>query len=131
MPPMETAMHMDGQFNEAAATDLSEDERTWGLFVHLSTVVSITVIPVVPGIIMYFVKRKESHYLRDTAAEVLNFQISIFIYMCIGFILAAIIIGIPLVLAAYALAIFGLIKGTIAGNKGRYFRYPMCIRFVR
>jgi uncharacterized Tic20 family protein len=131
MAPMETAMHMDGQFNEAAAADLSEDERTWGLFVHLSTVVSITVFPVVPGLIMYFVKRNQSHYMRDTAAEVLNFQISVLLYMIIAGILMMVIIGIPLMLAAYALAIFGLIKGTIAGSKGHYFRYPMCLRFVR
>lgn len=123
-------MHMDGSMDDAAVPGLSEDERTWGLFVHLSTVVALTLCPVVPGLVMYFVKRKQSHYMRDTCAEVLNFQISLLVYMFVGGILTVVLIGFPILLAVYALGIFGLIKGTIAGNRGRYFRYPMCLRII-
>jgi uncharacterized Tic20 family protein len=30
----------------------------------------------------------------------------------------------------YVLAVVGMIKAAIAANKGEYFRYPACIRFL-
>ncbi len=128
---MDTAMPIDGYATDATAQDLSEDQRTWGLFMHLSTIVSLTLCPVVPGVIMWLIKRKDSSYLDDTGKEVLNFQITLILYFILSGILTVVIVGIPLALAVFALAVVGIIKGTIAGNKGRYFRYPMCIRMIR
>ncbi|MCC6425907.1 MAG: DUF4870 domain-containing protein [Phycisphaerales bacterium] len=101
------------------------------MFMHLTTIVSNSLIPIVPALIMWLVKRKDSEFLDDTGKEVLNFQISLVIYGIISGILMVIVIGIPLFVAVYILAIVGLIKGAIAANKGRYFRYPMCIRFIK
>ncbi|GMV25124.1 MAG: hypothetical protein AMXMBFR58_11550 [Phycisphaerae bacterium] len=117
--------------SEAAAPNLSEAHRTWGLFMHLSTIVSMMVFPVVPALVLWLIKRKESPFLDDTGKEVINFQISLFLYSMLSALLAAILIGIPLAIGVMVLGVVGIIKGTIAGSKGHYFRYPMCIRMVR
>ena len=130
---MDVAMPIPGQAQDspAAADNLSEAERTWGIFVHLSTILSLTVIPVVPGVVMWLIKRKESHYLHDTTTEVLNFQITLILYFIACGFLMVVLIGLPLTLGVLALGVFGIIKGTIAGSRGHYFRYPMCIRMIR
>ena len=60
-----------------------------------------------------------------------SFQISLLIYSIIAGILTVIVIDIPLLVAIWALGITGLILASIAANKGKYYRYPMCVRLIR
>jgi len=112
----------------APATD--EWERTYALFTHLSLLLA-HMVPVIPALVMWLIKRDQSHFVDDHGREALNFQISIVIYVlaCIPF--TFIFIGIPALMGVYGLAIVGMIMGTIAASKGRFFRYPMCLRLVR
>nr|HRJ50335.1 DUF4870 domain-containing protein [Phycisphaerales bacterium] len=125
------AMPFDAKTRPARVDDLPEGEQAWGLFMHLSTIMSLFVIPAIPALVMWLIKRKESAYLDDTGKEVLNFQISLFLYLIVGTILAVIVVGFILIAAVYILGIVGIIKGTLAANRGEYFRYPMCIRIIR
>ncbi len=124
-------MPIDGHSPHTPIPGLTEAERTWAMFMHLTTIVAHSLCPVVPALVMWLVKRKDSAYLDDTGKEVVNFQISLIVYYICAAILTVVLIGFPLFLGVFALAIVGLIKGTIAANRGQYFRYPMCIRFIR
>lgn len=130
--PFERGGAPGGVPHPMAAGELQEWERTYSMFMHLTTLVMHTIlVPIVPALIMWQIKKDESAFVRDHGKEVLNFQISLLIYglVCVPLIYAC-GIGIPLMLGVYALGIFGMVMGAVAANKGRYYRYPACLRLI-
>lgn len=111
------------------APALAEWERTYAMWTHLLLLAG-HFVPIVPTLILWLIKRDQSAYVDDHGKEALNFQISIVIYMVIGIVLSFICIGIPLIIATYALAIVGMILAAVAAHRGEYFRYPMTIRLI-
>jgi hypothetical protein len=112
---------------------LSEDEENnWAMWAHISTFSSM-LVPLgnfIGPIVVWQLKKNESEFVVDQAKEALNFQISLFIYLLISFVLIFVVIGIFLIIG---LALFGLIIVIVAGvkaNEGEYFRYPMCLRLI-
>ncbi|MBK9188421.1 MAG: DUF4870 domain-containing protein [Phycisphaerales bacterium] len=105
-------------------------ERNFALAAHLLLLAG-QVVPVVPSLILWLVKRDESAFIDDHGKESVNFQISLLIYVIIGMILTpACGIGMVLLAGVYVLAIVTMIMGSIAASNGRYYRYPMCIRMI-
>lgn len=109
----------------------AEWERTYSLFMHLTLLAVHVFIPVVPALIMWLIKRDQSPFVDDHGKEALNFQISLVIYGAAAAILSAFCIGVPLLIAVYVLAIVGMILAASAAQKGRYYRYPACLRLVK
>lgn len=108
-----------------------EWERTYAMFTHLSLLTVHALIPVVPALVMWLIKRDSSPFVDDHGREAVNFQISLVIYALIGgLLIAACGIGFLVIGAAYILGIVGMILASIAANKGEYYRYPACIRFL-
>lgn len=107
------------------------DQRTYALFTHLSLILAHMGIMVIPPLILWLVKRKESHFIDDHGKEAVNFQISLLIYALISAILIpACGIGVVGFIAVYALGIVGMIMASVAANRGEFFRYPATIRFI-
>ena len=106
-----------------------EWERTYAMAVHLLLIAG-HVIPVVPSLILWLIKRDQSPFVDDHGKEAVNFQISIVIYMVIGGLLAMICIGFAIMAAAYILAIIGMILAAIAANRGEFYRYPATLRLI-
>ena len=110
-----------------------KEERQWAMFAHIGTFSSMFV-PLgnfIAPIVIWQMKKHESEFVVEQAKESLNFQITLFIYALISFLLVFIIIGFFLI---FALVIFGLIMiiiGGIKANEGEDFRYPMTLRLVR
>lgn len=110
-----------------------EWERTYAMFIHLTLLaVHLIPVPVVPALIMWLIKRDQSPFIDDHGKEAVNFQISLVLYSLVGFPLMFVCgIGIAVWVAAYILGIVGLILAAIASNKGQFYRYPVCLRFVK
>lgn len=111
----------------------SPGERTYVLFNHLTAFAYFAWIPVVPALIMWLIKRKESPFLDDHGREAVNFQISLVIYSALLLPVVAVItcgVGMVLYLPLFALAAIGSIMAAIAANKGEYYRYPATIRLL-
>lgn len=106
-----------------------EWEKNYAMLSHLS-LIAAHVLPVVPTLVIWLVKRDQSPFVDDHGKEALNFQISLCIYIVASVVLAFCGIGFVLVVGAYVLGIVGMILATIAASKGRYYRYPMCLRLV-
>jgi uncharacterized Tic20 family protein len=107
------------------------DQRTYALFTHLSLIVAHFGVLILPPLIMWLIKRKESPFIDDHGREALNFQISLAVYAIVSTILIPVCgIGVLGYLAIYILGIAGMVMGAVAANRGEYFRYPMTIRFV-
>ena len=111
----------------------SKDEKTWAMLCHLSGL-SGMIFPlghIVVPLIIWLIKKEELPFVEDQGREVLNFQISMTIYIITSGILCLILIGFLFLLI---LVIFGLIVviiGAINANDGKPYRYPMAIRFIK
>jgi uncharacterized protein len=107
-----------------------EWERTYAMFEHLS-LIAAHIVPVIPALVMWLMKRERSPFVDDHGREALNFQISLVIYFLIGLATTALCgVGVAVMVATYGLGVVGMILGAVAANKGRYFRYPACIRLI-
>ncbi len=120
-----------------------EWERTYAMWTHMGCLIAGLIAagsagigfwaPPVVALAMWLTKRDRSAFIDDHGRECLNFQITMIIYGVValvsGFITCSVgwFVLFPLI---FVLSIVGTIMGAIAANKGRLFRYPMCIRFV-
>ena len=111
----------------------SKDERTWAMLSHFSAL-CMFIFPfgnILAPLIIWLIKKEEMSFVEDQAKEVLNFQISMTIYLLISGILCFILIGIPFVIG---LGIFNVIITIIAGikaNDGKSYRYPINLRLIK
>jgi len=111
----------------------SKDERTWAMLSHFSAL-CMFIFPfgnILAPLIIWLIKKEEMSFVEDQAKEVLNFQLSMTIYLLISGILCFILIGIPFVIG---LGIFNVIITIIAGikaNDGKSYRYPINLRLIK
>jgi uncharacterized Tic20 family protein len=109
-------------------------ERTYAMWVHLTTAFSPVAFPltIVAAVILWSIQKDRSSYIDDHGKEVLNFQLSTVIYylacMPLIFVLG---LGVVLMVALSVVAIIGIVLGAVAAFRGEFFRYPICLRFIR
>ncbi|MBU1097297.1 MAG: DUF4870 domain-containing protein [Ignavibacteriae bacterium HGW-Ignavibacteriae-2] len=111
---------------------IGEQERKWGMICHLSAFVFF-IFPfgnILAPLIVWILKKDKYPYVDVNGREVLNFQISVTIYLMISIILMAVLIGF-LLFAAVIITNFILV--VIAGAKakeGIVYRYPFTFRVL-
>ena len=114
---------------------VTSDQKTYALLMHLSLIAThfVPFALVLAPLIMWQIKKSESAYIDDQGREVVNFQLSLFLYTLAIIPLAIVTFGLAafvLVPAVYILGIVGMIMGAVAANKGEYFRYPATMRLI-
>ena len=137
-----------GQGQRLHDAQATEAERTYTTFQHLIGLVSaldgVGFLGLIGTIIMWRIKANESPFYDDHGREAVNFQISLLLYLFVGGIVLGLFtlvtLGIGAVLAAplmilgtiflIVIRFVGCIRGAVAANRGEYFRYPMCLRFL-
>jgi uncharacterized protein len=109
-----------------------EQERTWAMLAHLSAFVAAYVaLGFLGPLVVMLVLGPRSAFVREHAAEALNFNLTWLIYIFVSVILAFVLIGIPiLILLAIAYLVL-VIVAAVRANNGEQYRYPITIRFVR
>ncbi|MEM9908248.1 MAG: DUF4870 domain-containing protein [Cyanobacteria bacterium P01_D01_bin.44] len=110
----------------------SSDECSLAMVCHLLTFVGY-MMPfgnVIAPLVLWLTKRETSQFIDVHGREVLNFQISILIWSMVSLILSCFLIGIPLLIAIAIFDIVVTIIGALEAQKGRYYRYPLTIRFI-
>ena len=147
---------VDGRALPAVAPD--SNARHWAAAAHIAALVLAVLTTWVAGAagvvgagVVYMVKREESPFVAAHAREAINFNLSMFIYTCIAFALAFVLVGatvltlglgliltapagILLMLAVAGIAILWLVCSIIAAVKawnGQPYRYPLSIRLFR
>lgn len=126
--------NVDGVFEEPGTSVPEKSERNWAMACHLAALcgylLPVTFAQFIAPLVIWLIKRDEGAFIDDQGKEVLNFQLSLLLYFVICVFLTVVVIGaflIPLLL------IFGFICpiiGAVKASEGKYFRYPMCIRFI-
>jgi len=111
----------------------TKDERTWAMLCHISTF-SGFVIPfgnIIAPLVIWMIKRDEFPLVADQGKEVLNFQISLTLYILVSIILILLIVGIALLIGLGIFDLIVTIIGAMKANEGEKYRYPLTIRFVK
>lgn len=119
-----------GRYQDAASTP---SERTYATFTHLSLLAVHVLVPVLPALVMWLIKRHDSPFLDDHGKEAVNFQISLLLYAIILVPVAGIItcgLGFLLIIPVALLAIIGGVLAATAAHRGEFYRYPATIRLV-
>ncbi|RAY12517.1 DUF4870 domain-containing protein [Actinomadura craniellae] len=119
---------------------VSSDETTWALMAYLGTLLIGFIAPLVT----YFVKRRESAFVRFHSAQALNYQITILIQILVPFLVAIVpailtenpawfLLALPTFLLHMIAQWVFLILGTIKASKGVYYRFPtwLCFPMIR
>ncbi len=117
----------------AAQEGLKSEEKTWGMIAHLSALSGWVGIPlggILGPLVVYFVKKDESPYVRDHAKEAMNFGISMAIYAVVAALLIFVVIGLLLLPAVIVVSIVLNILAALKANEGRTYKYPFTIRFI-
>ncbi len=139
-PDMNTTL--DPQTGRIRDELADEGEKTYSMFNHLIGLLSLADVAIplaalIGTVIMWRVKKDQSAFLDDHGREATNFQLSMVLYVLIGVAFGVLTIGIGFILAAPALIalmilkLVGSIRGALAANRGEFYRYPMCIRFLK
>lgn len=106
-----------------------QDEKTWAILSHVGGILFSFVAP----LIIWLVYRGRGPYLEDQAKEALNFSLTVLIGYVASGILTAVsfgLLGFVPALVGVAALILGIIAA-VAANKYTWYRYPVCIRFIK
>lgn len=109
------------------------DERMWGMLCHLSALAGF-VIPfgnLIGPLIVYSMKKDEYAFVADQGKESLNFQISVLVYLIISGIAVLFVIGIFFLMVIGLFTLILTVVASVRANDGEFYRYPLCIRFIK
>jgi len=113
--------------SEIRYAQVSSDERSIAILTHVLSIF----FSFIPALIIYLVKRDESHYVGEHAKEALNFQLSMFIYCIICIPLIFLIIGIFFLIAIGIGTLILCIVASVKAADDVLYRYPFAIRFIK
>ena len=111
----------------------SKDERIWAMLCHFSAFAGL-IFPFgnfLAPLIIWLVKKEELPFVEDQGKEVLNFQISMTIYLLISGMLCIILIGIPIIIGLVIFCFIITIIAAISANDGKSYRYPINLRLIK
>ncbi|MEO3868351.1 DUF4870 domain-containing protein [Nonomuraea sp. B12E4] len=114
--------YVPGRFGPRPGTD----DTTMAMLSHLSGLLVSWIGP----LIIYLMKKDEAPYVRDQAAEALNFQLTMFIGYVVSAILMVVFIGFLLFPIIWILSLIFHIQAAMATTKGQNYRYPFAIRMI-
>lgn len=132
-------------------------ERQWAALAHLAALVLALLTSWIVGFagvigagVIYLLKRDDSDFIAAHAREAVNFNLSMFLYACLAFAAALMLVGatvltlgigliltapagIALLLVVAAIALLWLVCSIIATVKawnGEPYRYPLTLRLI-
>src|SRR5436309_292147 len=111
----------------------SSDIRTWCVLCHAAALLGLFfhfLGHLLGPLIVWLVKRGDSPEIDANGKESLNFQISMLIYDAIAAILCIVLIGIPILIGLWILNTVLVIIASIQASEGKFYRYPITIRFI-
>ena len=122
-PPLQPPLNPP-QFIESPVTS---NDKLLAILCHLSFIIGIGFF--LP-LIIYLVKRNESVFVAAHAKEVLNFHISILLYIICCIPLFFVLIGFVIVFVIALVGFICAIIGAIKVSESAFYRYPLTIRFI-
>jgi uncharacterized Tic20 family protein len=127
---METSLPTPPPVSAPAATNV----RTWNILCHASALLGVFLH--FPGhllgpLIVWLAKRDDSPEIDAHGKESLNFQISMLIYNLVAAVFCLVLIGFFFLAILWVLNAVFVIIASIQASDGKFYRYPMTIRFIQ
>jgi len=122
--PVETSQAE--QETGAEPAEISKDARNMAMLCHLLGMVGFFAPLVI------WLNEKDKHkFVNEHGQAAMNYQISIVIYYLASWILCFIIVGFFMLIALVIMHIIFVIMGAVKASKGKPWRYPIAIRFIK
>jgi uncharacterized Tic20 family protein len=101
----------------------------WGIaaLCHLSALIFGLFGPLV----VWLIWRSEYPFVDKCGKEALNFNISYTFYIILATLLMVVLIGFILLPLVIGLWLIFIIAASVKASKGKYYRYPLTIRFIK
>lgn len=108
--------------------------RSWNALCHASALLGVFLH--FPGhllgpLVVWLVKRGDSPEIDAHGKEALNFQISMFIYSAVSVVFCLVLIGFVFLAVLWVLNAVFVIIASIQASDGKFYRYPLTIRFIQ
>ncbi len=119
---------IDMNVNESSTIEkLSSNESFWLAILHFSGFFLL----IIPSVIIWTLKKDKIPNIRSHAIDVINFQLSMYVYLIIAAFLCFALIGIPIIilLGIYCLSI--IIINTAKAANIQPYRYLFSINFIK
>lgn len=120
---------------EAEPLAVTQEERTWALFAHLSGLLAtlFTGMGFLGPLIIWLIKKDSSSFVDYHGKEALNFQLNMLILLVISLASTVVTCGFafPLPLAVGVINIVFSIIATLKANEGKLYEYPYIVRMVK
>ncbi len=117
------AEELDFEFND----EIDDDSKFWLITLHLSNFFCIVVIPLV----IWAWKKDEDPEIDKQGKDVINFQLSMTIYLFASSILVFVLVGIVFLLALGGYITIITIINTIKVMTDNDYKYPLTIKFIK
>ena len=114
-------------FSEFQFTNVRKEDPTLLAVLHLSGMFVL----LFPPILIWLWKKDEIEGMDKHAKDVINFQLSMWIYLFISGFLTIVLIGIPLLIFLGIFHAVVIILNTVKVLHGRPYRYPLSQRFLK
>jgi uncharacterized Tic20 family protein len=108
--------------------------RTWSAFTHASALLGVFLhFPghLLPPLIIWLIKRNDAPELDAHGKEAVNFQISMLIYNAVAAVFCLVLVGFFFLALLWILNTILVIIAAIQASDGKFFRYPITIRFIQ
>jgi uncharacterized Tic20 family protein len=113
--------------------ETNPSNRNMAMLCHLLTFTGylVPLANFIAPLVLWFTKKDESQFIDEHGKQMLNFQISVFIWTILCVPLCFIIIGFFLLFALFVVDLVCTIIGAVKAQNGEYYTYPITIQFLR
>lgn len=106
-------------------------EPTYCMLMHLSQLLWFSGAGFIVPIIMWALNKDQSPMIDRNGRNILNFMISMGIYIAVSAVLVFVVIGFFILIALGVLSIVFPVIAAVKANNGEEWPYPLCIRFFK
>jgi len=107
-------------------SESTANDRNIAVLTHLGGIF----FSVLPGLIVWLLKKDDSPYLGQQAREALNFQITVLLAYMVSYVLVFILIGFALMMLIWVANIVLCIIAAVKTSQGEDYRYPFTLRLI-
>ena len=104
----------------------ASDERSAAAVAHLAGYVGL-----LGPLLVYFLKRDDSAYVEDQAADAVNFQLTLIVAALAGVVTIPVLVGVFVLLGVVVASLVAPAVAAVQASRGEWYRYPLTIRFLK
>jgi uncharacterized Tic20 family protein len=107
-------------------SEASADDRNIAVLIHLGGIF----FSIVPGLVVWLLKKDDNPYIAAQAREALNFQITLLIAYMVSYGLMVVLIGFVLLGAVWLANIILCVVAAAKTSQGVDYHYPLTLRLI-